>query len=223
MALFHSIVIAGAFIVAYGAFNTSYWQMLLGRFVFGLGGDSFFVGKAIVIANWFKGGELAFAFGITLSAGRIGSLVNGIAIPWAVLEGGVPFAFQLGVGVCLLSLLGTISVILLDAWATKRDKSDATSLMSEERFKMRDLFDLSLPFWLVVANCACLYSTVITYLIISPGIIESKYGFSTSQAGQIFMLPFLICAVLSPLMGIYIDKNGMRGKFSKSKVVFYLL
>jgi len=55
-------------------------RMLLVRFVFGVGGDSFFVGKATIVSSWFKGGELAFAFGITLSVGRLGSMVNGLVI-----------------------------------------------------------------------------------------------------------------------------------------------
>lgn len=113
---------------AYGAANVSYWQMLLGRFIFGVGGDSFFVGKASIVSSWFKGGELAFAFGITLSIGRVGSLVNGIAIPKLVEAGGVPYALYFGFYVCLASILGTICVIGIDVWAQKRDKGATVSV-----------------------------------------------------------------------------------------------
>lgn len=147
--------------------------MLLGRFVFGVGGDSFFVGKASIVSIWFKGGELAFAFGITLSVGRLGSLVNGLVINKLVEAGGVPFALYVGFYVCLASILGTICVISIDIWAHKRDKSNVSNPEQEEKFRIHDLLSLSLPFWLIVVNCACLYSTVITYLIISPGIIET--------------------------------------------------
>ena len=99
---------------AKGTENVSYWQMLLGRFIFGIGGDSFFVGKASIVSRWFRGGELAFAFGITLSVGRFGSLVNGIIIPSAAATYGVPSAFYIGFYVCMVSFLGTFSVIALD-------------------------------------------------------------------------------------------------------------
>jgi len=147
--------------------------MLLGRFVFGVGGDSFFVGKATIVSSWFKGGELAFAFGITLSVGRLGSMVNGLVINRLVEIGGVPYALYVGFYVCVASILGTVCVISIDYWAQKRDKLQSLSPQSEEKFRVQDLYRLGLPFWLIVANCACLYSTVITYLIISPGIIET--------------------------------------------------
>jgi nitrate/nitrite transporter NarK len=86
-----------------------------------LGGDSFFVGKASIVSRWFKGGELAFAFGITLSVGRIGSLVNGYVIPTAATNYGVPYALFIGFYLCLASFIGTFCVIALDCWAKQRD------------------------------------------------------------------------------------------------------
>jgi hypothetical protein len=47
--------------------------MLLGRGVFGLGGESISVAQAAVTAEWFRGKELALASGITLSVSRLGS------------------------------------------------------------------------------------------------------------------------------------------------------
>eukprot|EP00962_Isochrysis_galbana_P002962 scaffold826_cov65-Isochrysis_galbana.AAC.1 len=47
--------------------------MLLGRAVFGLGGESISVAQSSVTAEWFRGKELALASGITLSVSRLGS------------------------------------------------------------------------------------------------------------------------------------------------------
>ena len=95
--------------------------MLLGRFIFGLGGDSFFVGKSAIISNWFKGNEVAFAFGIILSVGRVGALINGFIIPQAAESHGVPYALYIGFFVCLVSGVGTVLLIMLDLWVEKKD------------------------------------------------------------------------------------------------------
>lgn len=51
--------------------------MLAGRFVFGLGGECMTVAQSAIVTAWFKGAELAFAFGINLSVARVGSFING--------------------------------------------------------------------------------------------------------------------------------------------------
>lgn len=119
--MFQVILTGGSFLFAFGASNISYWQMLLGRFIFGLGGDSFFVGKSAIISNWFKGNEVAFAFGITLSVGRIGSLINGFVIPNAAESHSVSYALLIGFFLCLISASGTVLLIILDIWVEKKD------------------------------------------------------------------------------------------------------
>jgi len=51
--------------------------MMIGRFVFGLGGESMTVAQSTIVSAWFSGKELSFAFGINLSVARIGSSING--------------------------------------------------------------------------------------------------------------------------------------------------
>ena len=55
--------------------------MMLGRFIFGLGGECMSVAQSAIISNWFKGKELSFAFGLNLSVSRLGSVLNGILVP----------------------------------------------------------------------------------------------------------------------------------------------
>ena len=55
---------------------TRYVVMFVGRFIFGLGGGSITIAQNAITAKWFKGRELAFAFGCTLTLSRVGSIVN---------------------------------------------------------------------------------------------------------------------------------------------------
>lgn len=64
-----------------GGYADSFDQMLAGRVVFGMGGESMQVAQSSIISLWFKGKELAFALGLNLSIGRLGSVINGIIVP----------------------------------------------------------------------------------------------------------------------------------------------
>lgn len=50
--------------------------MFAGRFIFGLGGGSISIVQNTITAIYFRGKELALAFGITLTVSRLGSVIN---------------------------------------------------------------------------------------------------------------------------------------------------
>ena len=79
--IFTTIIAAGQTIFALGLTLKSWPVMLVGRAVFGCGGESLSVANSAILASWFKGKELAFAFGLNLSIARIGSVINNIASP----------------------------------------------------------------------------------------------------------------------------------------------
>jgi len=49
--------------------------MAAGRLLFGLGAESMIVAITTIIARWFKGKELSFAFGLNLTVARLGSFL----------------------------------------------------------------------------------------------------------------------------------------------------
>ena len=57
--------------------------MLIGRLIFGLGAESLIVAVTTVIARWFKGKELSFAFGLNLTIARLGSFAALNSPSWA--------------------------------------------------------------------------------------------------------------------------------------------
>jgi len=82
MFLFLGLCLLGSSLFALGATltgssgSTRYIMMFAGRFIFGLGGGSITVVQNAITAKWFKGREMAFAFGCTLTISRIGSVIN---------------------------------------------------------------------------------------------------------------------------------------------------
>lgn len=74
--IFSTIVTVGQFVYAFGALIDAFWVMQLGRFIFGVGGESLAVAQNAYTVSWFKGKELNTVFGLQLSMARIGSTVN---------------------------------------------------------------------------------------------------------------------------------------------------
>jgi len=58
-------------VVFAGATVKQIWLMDLGRFLFGIGGESITVAQNTYAVLWFKGKELNFVFGLQLSIGTI--------------------------------------------------------------------------------------------------------------------------------------------------------
>ena len=54
--------------------------MQVGRFVFGIGGESLAVAQNTYAVAWFKGKELNMVFGFQLSVARVGSTVNFLTV-----------------------------------------------------------------------------------------------------------------------------------------------
>ncbi|KAI8809405.1 major facilitator superfamily domain-containing protein [Cladochytrium replicatum] len=146
---FSSLVCLGQFLFALGIALKHFQLMLVGRVVFGLGGESLEVAQARITTDWFKGRALAFALGLNLSFARVATALNDNLSPWlvgpadeneeskrgmvwslvnkAVEFGGMlrdglsrtPVAGWFGLGVCLLSFACSAALVYLDRPASR--------------------------------------------------------------------------------------------------------
>ena len=122
MAVFASLILAGQTLFAFGSSVQSWPLMLCGRVLFGLGGENLTVAQSALLAEWFKGKELALAFGINLSISRLGSVINNYVSP-AVAKHSVPLALWLGMVICAGSLLCALLVWPVDRNAAAKASS----------------------------------------------------------------------------------------------------
>ena len=74
--IFSTLVLLGQAVFWFSSVQVSFPLAIAGRVLFGLGGECLGVAQSAFTAKFFKGNELAFAFGIALSFSRIGSAVN---------------------------------------------------------------------------------------------------------------------------------------------------
>ena len=86
--------------------NAGYSVLVLGRTIYGLGGESVFVGVDILVTKWFQGAEIGFAYGLIQAAGQAGSFTCLYSVPSLVDYWGGDLDNQVGVNNCfLLSLV----------------------------------------------------------------------------------------------------------------------
>lgn len=94
--LFTSFVLIGQLVCVLGAATDSMTTLMVGRAIFGLGGESLSVAQNAIVTEWFAGKELAMALGVNLSVGRVGSVVNNCISPWIANHSSLTIAFATG-------------------------------------------------------------------------------------------------------------------------------
>jgi MFS family permease len=139
--------------------------MIAGRVIFGLGGECMTIAQSVIVSQWFKGKELAFAFAFNLSVSRLGSVINGIVEPAIASSTSPPsigLACWVGFLVCLFSWCCGIALIAIDTYADKKDGTKA-KLSDEDKFKCSHIYGFKLPFWLIAGSCVCVYCSIFPY------------------------------------------------------------
>ena len=111
-----------AFFVFLGAFITvlkgNIVLMAAGRLIFGLGAESMIVAITTVIAQWFKGKQLSFAFGLNLTVARLGSFLALNSQTWGkTLYTNWQSPLWISVGAGAISVTTLIIFYFIDSYA----------------------------------------------------------------------------------------------------------
>lgn len=210
--IFSLFVTAGQAIFAFGVSIKSYPVALLGRGIFGCGGESQNVAQSAIVSNWFSGKELSMALGMNVSISRLGSVLNDVLEP-ALFEatGTVILGLWVGFGLCCASL---VCGVFLGAIDKKRDKllciQDRKLLPDSEKVKLSDIKTFGFSLWMVCINCFVVYIDVSCFNNIASNYYQTRFDYSTQEAGLIISITYAVAAILCPIFGKLVDKIGRR-------------
>jgi nitrate/nitrite transporter NarK len=220
----------GAVLTAYGAsdyyraggagyglmssFLPSYSQelkmMLAGRFFYGLGAETSIVVVSKILVKWFKGKDLALAFGLKVGFGRLGTFLAlrvspSLAEEGAQLTTAIWFASIL---VCI-GLLAFMIYILFDL-KFDREIKQAKPTKTSDPFVVRDIFGIlsKRAYIYILLLCVTFYSAVFPFLAFAPDFFLNKFGINTLESGKITSLLPLGTMVFTPLFGFFVDRKG---------------
>ena len=124
--VFGLIIVIGQLIVYLGCKNNSIYTMLVGRVIFGLGGENLNVSQMTCVVEWFFKSENSFPMGLTLTISRAGSVANDVLSPRFAGEKkdkngflNATNAFKWGFYFSIFSFINILVMYILDYLKTK--------------------------------------------------------------------------------------------------------
>jgi len=204
-----------------GSFLTDYSpemkMMCLGRLLFGLGAETQIVTLNKILAKWFKGKELAFAFGLNLGLARLGSGL-GMQLSPRIAESsyGWNAALWLAAVIMVSGLVLFLIYMLMDYRNEKRRHGSTREnggLELDERFRLSDVISLlaNRSFVLIALLCATFYAAVFPFISTNAAdLLTHKYGFGIKTAADFTSIVPYGAAVFTVLFSVFVDRKGKR-------------
>ncbi|MCQ2155936.1 MAG: MFS transporter [Bacteroidales bacterium] len=187
----------------------------LGFMIFGCGCEMEGTNVSKILAKWFKGKEMALAMGLEMAVARVGVFaVMWIAPIISKAFGGsiiAPLGFcgaLLCIGLVNFIIFGimdrTFDAQLISAGLATEEKSP------EDEFHISDLGAIfkSKMFWIVALLCVLYYSAIFPFQRYAPNFLEETLGVDPMTAARLFSCFPLLAIVLTPLLGIFLDRKG---------------
>jgi MFS family permease len=226
--LFSILILLGAILTA---FKASFYMMVAGRSLVGLGAESQIVAVTTALARWFKGKELSFAFGINLTIARMASIAADNSPSWAkfaFFPNGVDSQPSWHRPLVLAAVVGSTAVLgAMVYWALETYAEGRFHLGKSgepDKLSFREGLKFNPSYWYVVALCFTFYSGIFPFRTFAIDLFTSKYlsqmgasvtstaAFASAQqhAGWLnSLLPFS-AMIATPLFGLLADKIGKR-------------
>ena len=201
--------------------------MMVGRLLFGPGIEMVAVTVNKTIVKWFRGYEMALAFGISVGFGRFGSAL-GMALSIDIAGGKVAPAVAFAASMIGLGLLGFLVHLIFDVRLKKQQAEAEVADTEEEKFKFSDLWKLvsDKSFLFISLLCVTFYAAVFPFIQYAPDLLVNKFGFTSEfpdmsnksiwlWLGAIFtngpkvasLIP-LGTIIFTPIFGSIVDRKG---------------
>lgn len=185
-------------------------MMVLGRFFFGLGAETSIVVVSKVIVKWFKGKELALAFGMKIGLARAGSALA-IFFSAEIAEFATHWTIAIWFAAMLL-LIAFLAFLVYSIFDVRIDKqlNEQSPLKKDDGFSFRDLAKLltNKSFIYVTLLCLTFYSAVFPFQAFSPDFLLNKFGMSLTQSGKIASILYWVTMFATPFFGFVVDRFG---------------
>src|SRR6202521_5176754 len=182
--------------------------MATGRLIFGMGAESLNVAVTTALARWFRGKELSFAFGLNLTASRLGTfaaLNSPTWARWAYANWRDPFLIALAFSA--LCVIGAVVYWIMEAWA---EKNYDLGKVSTDKVVFGDLFKFDVSYWLIVALCVVFYSGIFPFQTFAVKFFMEAHGTSREFGGFLSSMLTLFAMIATPLFGLWVDRVGKR-------------
>jgi MFS family permease len=182
--------------------------MAAGRLIFGMGAESLNVAVTAALARWFRGKELSFAFGLNLTASRLGTFAALNSPTWAraaYASWRIPFLIALAF--TSMCVVGSAIYWMLEVYA---EKNYHLGGVSTDKVVFADLWKFGVSYWLIVALCIVFYSAIFPFQTFAVKFFMEAHGTSREFGGFLSSMLTLFAMIATPLFGLWVDRVGKR-------------
>jgi len=209
-----AICLAGALLTAFGPDFTS---MAAGRLLFGIGAETFSIATLVAVADYFGSRDLAFAIGVTLSVGRLGSYSADMSPTWfasAYAQGWQP-PLMIAAAFAATSFAAALAYRWIDrAPARARAAQGIAAAKANEGFAWHDMLHFGKAYWYLLALCVLWYSVIMAFRsTFSIKYFQHVHGLDLATAGEMNSYVFLAAVFATPAFGWLCDRVGRFAPF----------
>lgn len=227
--VFLALLIIGQLLFAAGAFMGHFWIMQLGRFIYGLGGESLSVAQNTYVVAWFKGLELNTVFGFQITVSRAGSTLayNTMHPIYNYARHSNQPQTALGITLLIASLTCVISFIFSLILAIQDKRAERIlarpHIRSDENISIKDATNFKSEFWMLSIICVSFYLTIFPFIALGSKFFQEKWHYPTTRADAADSVVYIISALLSPFIGLIVDKVGRNLLFLLAAGILVML
>jgi len=204
--IFTVFILLGSIITA---ITGNLYIMASGRLIFGMGAESMIVAITTIIARWFKGKELSFAFGLNLTVARLGSFLALNSPTWGrSLYNYWQSPLLITVAAGIFALLMIVLYYFLDIVGSKKYALPKEG--EQEKIVLKELFTFDKSFWYITALCVTFYSAMFPFQTFAIKFFQDAHGTSREVGGNLSSMLTLAAMFFTPLFGLMADKFGKR-------------
>ncbi|MDX2430028.1 MAG: MFS transporter [Bacteroides sp.] len=185
-------------------------MMLAGRFFYGLGAETSIVVVSKILVKWFKGKDLALAFGLKVGFGRLGTFLALRISPALAREGTqLSTAIWFAAILACIGLLAFVIYMLIDLKVDK-ERASSGSKVKTDKFVLKDILGIinNRAYIYILLICVCFYSAVFPFMAFAPDFFMNKYGITNLESGRLTSLLPLGTMLFTPLFGFLVDRKG---------------
>jgi MFS family permease len=205
--LFTSLILIGSIITV---LKGSLLVMAAGRLIFGLGAESMIVAITTLVAQWFKGKEFSFAFGLNLTIARLGSFLALNSPSWAkeLYAQGWQHPLYITIVAGAIAVICLAIYYLIDTWAKKN--FDFQKETAQEKVVLKELFIFGKSFWFITLLCVTFYAAMFPFQTFAVKFFQDAHHTGRDAGGFLSSLLTLSAMIFTPLFGLLADKIGKR-------------
>ena len=214
-----AVCLAGA---ALTAFSPGFAGMAAGRLFFGIGAETFSIATLAAIAQWFAGGALAFAMGLSLAIARSGSFSADMSPTWfsaAYRQGWQP-PLLIATLIAATSLAASAGYWWVDRRRVRQSPNPAVG--APQRFAWTDLLGFGPAYWYLLVLCVLWYAVIFAFRsTFAIQYFQHAHGLDLATAGAMNSYVFLAAMFSTPAFGWLCDRIGryapMLGRAGRAK------